>query len=229
MACRLQSGSHRFEPAAGEHQWWEGKGEDLPLWPAGQVHPSIVIEPDTLDTNQCRMLMDCFIRNRDSTAVRTKDEFWDGRFLWSNNLPRSEVDALRIMQQVRHYSTLRIMQQFSPHHVVYSDTAQLVCWPPGRELRPHADNIHPDGSPNNTSHRNWSSIIYLNEDYEGGHTYFPGHGIRLQPRAGTLVMFGAGSDFVHGVTNVVRGQRYTYAGWFTRDPAWQDREAKLIY
>ena len=47
--------------------------------------------------------------------------------------------------------------------------------------------------------------------------------------ASTLVLFGASSDYVHGVTKVRSGLRYTYAGWFTFDAAWEDKEAKLIY
>lgn len=94
---------------------------------------------------------------------------------------------------------------------------------------PHADNIHPNGMPNGTAHRSFSSILYLNDTYEGGETYFPGHGIRIAPQPGTLVLFGAGCDYVHGVTKVRSGLRYTYAGWFTHDPNWEDAEARLVY
>jgi hypothetical protein len=230
MACTLKPGTHVFEPRAGEHRWWQGDVATFPLWPAGQEHPHIVIEHGLLDPAQCRLLIDCFERNREACSGRTGSVYWDGRYIWASKLPRAELNALRIMQQVRHYSTLRIMQRFSPGKVVYSDTAQLVCWPPGVELDPHADNINPDGSPNATAHRDYSSIVYLNDDdYAGGETFFPGHGIRIKPRPGTLVLFGAGSDYVHGVTKVMSGLRYTYAGWFTFDPKWEDREAKLIY
>ena len=229
MVCSLKPDSHIFEPRAGEARWWQGDPAALRAWPVTQAHPHIHIEHGLLNREQCQLLIDCFDRNRAACAAMTGSAYWDGRYIWSNSLPRAELNALRLMQQVRHYSTLRIMQRFVPGKIVYSDTAQLVCWPEGVELIPHTDNINPDGSPNTTAHRAFSSILYLNDSYEGGETFFPGHQLRLRPRAGTLVLFGAGSDYVHGVTKVRSGLRYTYAGWFTFDAAWEDKEAKLIY
>ena len=54
-------------------------------------------------------------------------------------------------------------------------------------------------------------------------------GVQTCARPISLVLFGAGRDYVHGVTKIRSGIRYTYAGWFTFDPAWQDKEATLIY
>ena len=229
MVCQLQPGTHIFEPKAGENRWWTGDPAAFRRWPLSNTHTYIHIEHNLLSRAQCQLLIDCFERNRAGFAARTGSDYWDGRYIWSNSLPRTELDALRLMQQLRHYSTLRVMLRFSPGKFVYSDTAQLVCWPPGVELTPHADNIEPNGTPNTTPHRAFSSILYLNNDYEGGETFFPGHQLRLRPRPGTLVLFGAGRDYVHGVTEVRSGMRYTYAGWFTFDPAWQDNEATIIY
>lgn len=229
MACQLKPGTPVFEPAAGQSQWWEGDPATFPLWDGNRPHPHIVMKPHLLERKACQVLVECFERNRETAAARTGSEYWDGRYIWSNNLPRAEIEALRIMQQLRFYSTLKIMEAFRPAQFVYSDTAQLVRWEPGRELVPHADNIHPNGTPNGTAHRSFSSILYLNDTYEGGETYFPGHGIRIAPQPGTLVLFGAGCDYVHGVTKVRSGLRYTYAGWFTHDPNWEDAEARLVY
>ncbi|MES2606349.1 MAG: 2OG-Fe(II) oxygenase [Pseudomonadota bacterium] len=228
MACQLRPNSHIFEPRAGEYRWWEGDAGQFPYWSATQPHPHIIFVPGLLNRDQCKLLVECFEWNR-TAATRTSDKYWDGRFIWSNQIPRSEVAALRLMQQIRHFSTLKLMERFSPDRFLYSDTAQLVHWPPGVELTPHADNINPEGTPNNTAHRAYSSILYLNDDYEGGETFFPGHGVRVKPEPGLLVLFGAGCDYVHGVTRVVRGQRYTYAGWFTHDANWQDAEANVVF
>ena len=67
------------------------------------------------------------------------------------------------------------------------------------------------------------------DEYEGGETYFPGLGVRFKPEAGTLVLFGAGPEYVHGVTPILKGLRYTYAGWFTHDPKMEDPTARIIY
>jgi predicted 2-oxoglutarate/Fe(II)-dependent dioxygenase YbiX len=129
------------------------------------------------------------------------------------------------MQQVRLVALALLNRMVRSQLPLYSDTAQLVRWQEGHELTPHADNVEPDGAPNATPHRSYSSLLYLNDDYVGGETYFPGHGVRLKPEAGALVLFGAGPQYVHGVTRVTHGLRYTYAGWFTHDPQHEDRDA----
>ena len=229
MACQLRAGTHIFEPKAGEHRWWEGDGSLLPVWPSVKPHPHLLLIPSVLNLAQCQLLIDCFERNREQNAARSDNDYWDGRFIWSNGLPRTEVGALRLMQQLRFFSTLKLIERYQPKRPLFSDTAQLVRWHPGLELVPHADNIHPEGTPNATAHRDYSSILYLNDDYQGGETYFPGHRLKVKPEPGTLVLFGAGCDYVHGVTPIKSGMRYTYAGWFTHDPAWEDREAKVIF
>ncbi len=65
----------------------------------------------------------------------------------------------------------------------------------------------------------------MNDDYSGGHTFFPGLGLGIVPKPGRLVAFGSGCDYVHGVTKITQGVRHTYAGWFTYDEKMQDPNA----
>ena len=67
----------------------------------------------------------------------------------------------------------------------------------------------------------WAAIVYLNDSYEGGKTYFEScpelpMGFEIQPQRGKIVMF-EGMEFYHGVTKVRRSDRYTIAMWFTRN------------
>jgi predicted 2-oxoglutarate/Fe(II)-dependent dioxygenase YbiX len=215
-------------PRAGAKEWWDGKGEDLPLMTMGQEHPSLLVIQNLLTKEQCETLIDCFERNHEKHAEHTGVAFWDGRYIQCHDLMKHEIDATRIMQQIRHLSNLHIISEFAGGEPVFPDSAQLTRWTPGIEMRPHADNLKADGTPNATSHRTYSSILYLNDDYEGGHTYFPGFGVRIKPEAGSLLLFGAGFEYVHGVTMVTKGNRYTYGGWFTDDPHWLDRAANIV-
>lgn len=217
-----------FVPAPNQHSWWTGDPQTLPYWTKEQDAPSIVVVRNLLSRENCQKLVDCFERNKDVTH-KEGEEFWVGRFIFSSNLPAHEIEAQRIMQQIRHYSNLTLQNEFGPSKMLFSDTAQLVRWHEGLELPPHTDNIEPDGSPNSTPHRVYSSIMYLNDEYEGGETYYPGLGVRFKPEAGTLVLFGAGPEYVHGVTPIIKGLRYTYAGWFTHDPKMEDPTARIIY
>lgn len=61
-----------------------------------------------------------------------------------------------------------------------------------------------------------ATLIYLNDNYEGGEIYFPELNIFIKPQEGDLVCFPDTPDFVHGVKPISEGTRYTAPRWFTR-------------
>lgn len=220
--------THNIEPRPHSKDWWVGDGNSLPLLGLDEEHPSLLIIPDVLSRPQCQILIDCYERNHRERAEHTGVEFWDGRYIQFHDIMAHEVEAVRIMQQIRHFANLTIINEFAMGEPVYPDCAQIVRWHAGLEMKPHADNMKADGSPNATSHRTYSSILYLNDDYEGGHTYYPGLGVRVAPKAGSLLLFGAGYEYVHGVTKITSGLRYTYSGWFTDDIDWRDAKSLVV-
>ena len=220
---------YAFAPKSGQTSWWRGDPLQFPYLHPGVHHRYFISRKDVLSAPLCRMLIDCFERNREAHAAQAGGDYWAGRFIWQNNLPETEIDAIRVVQQLRFLTLTILNQAVRPDEPLYSDTAQLVRWHEGIELQPHVDNMEPDGSPNISPHRSFSSILYLNDDYEGGETYFPGHGVRIKPTAGALVVFGAGPEYVHGITRVTKGLRYTYAGWFTYDKAFEDPNAQKVF
>ena len=59
-----------------------------------------------------------------------------------------------------------------------------------------------------------SSIVYLNDDYEGGEIYFPKFDFSYKPKKGDAIIFSCDTEeYQHGVTTVTKGSRYTIAMW----------------
>lgn len=68
--------------------------------------------------------------------------------------------------------------------------------------------------------RDYSAILYLNGDFEGGEFIFTDSTARrvrvnLKPKCGRVVSFSAGKDSLHGVKPVLHGRRCAMALWFT--------------
>lgn len=61
-----------------------------------------------------------------------------------------------------------------------------------------------------------ATLIYINDNYDGGDIYFPELGISIKPGIGDLVCFPDTPDFVHGVKPITNGTRYTSPRWITR-------------
>ncbi|KAG9482355.1 hypothetical protein GDO78_011182 [Eleutherodactylus coqui] len=77
--------------------------------------------------------------------------------------------------------------------------------------------------------RDYSAILYLNGDFEGGHFYFTELDAKtvtaeVKPQCGRMVGFSSGSENPHGVKAVTKGQRCAVALWFTLDPRHNERE-----
>lgn len=90
----------------------------------------------------------------------------------------------------------------------------------------HADNSKPDGSPNHTSWRAATGILYLNTggtDFAGGEIVFPQFGLTITPKPGLLVSFPCGWEYRHQVPAVTRGERHSIAFWTTLDRAREER------
>ncbi|XP_051874456.1 prolyl 3-hydroxylase 2 [Pristis pectinata] len=100
----------------------------------------------------------------------------------------------------------------------------------------HADNclLDPDAQecwkePPAYTHRDYSAILYLNGDFEGGEFIFTEPDAKtitaaVKPRCGRMVSFSSGGENPHGVMAVTRGQRCAVALWFTLDPHFRELE-----
>ena len=87
------------------------------------------------------------------------------------------------------------------------DWFEIVKWPtPNRGKQ-----LHSDDASNRTS---LSSIIYLNNNYEGGHTFFE-DGTSFAPVEGRAIFFD-GKYYRHGVSSISNGTRYTVASWLKK-------------
>jgi hypothetical protein len=67
---------------------------------------------------------------------------------------------------------------------------------PGTHLAEHIDSEH---NPN----LRYATVVYLNDDYNGGELFFRDLGLRIKPPVRSLMIFSA--DLLHGVDDVLEG------------------------
>ncbi|KAL1790286.1 prolyl 3-hydroxylase 3 [Sigmodon hispidus] len=100
----------------------------------------------------------------------------------------------------------------------------------------HADNcvLDPDTGecwrePPAYTYRDYSGLLYLNDDFKGGDLFFTQPNAltvtaQVRPRCGRLVAFSSGGENPHGVWAVTRGRRCALALWHTWAPEHRERE-----
>lgn len=91
---------------------------------------------------------------------------------------------------------------------VVSGSAHIAKWETGQKLELHVDDL------GRTSHNHMATILYLNEDYEGGEIEFPTYNLSLKLATGSLIMFPGNMNYPHSVKPIISGFRYTMPMWF---------------
>jgi predicted 2-oxoglutarate/Fe(II)-dependent dioxygenase YbiX len=114
--------------------------------------------------------------------------------------------------------------QFGANIQRYDDTGRFNRWEIGDSLERHSDSAASprDGSIDVSQFLGsgiaapppvimYSSVVYLNEDYEGGELWFPKQDYRTKPATGTLILFPATIMYPHEVAEITGGNKYTYS------------------
>lgn len=154
---------------------------------------------------------------------------WEGM---SINLDMHEWDKTYNLDKEKYETILlsakrQVEERFSV--VVKKEQFTINRWRVGREQKPHID-YYIDSEDNDLESlknaglqgkfledfkksfykKNYSTIIYLNEDFEGGELFFPQYdNLTLKPEIGTMICFKGDSKHLHGVKKITSGIRYT--------------------
>jgi len=102
-----------------------------------------------------------------------------------------------------------------------SELPQLLIYEKGGHYEPHYDGVSLWKNPDDTIiwkksvDRDLSTVLFLNDDFEGGEFVFPDLRVRIRPEPGLLVAFPSSQFYLHGVEPVISGTRYAMVNWFT--------------
>jgi hypothetical protein len=102
-------------------------------------------------------------------------------------------------------------------------------WIKGAYAGAHSDNSDLEGTPNAWKDNKFVTILYLNDNYEGGNLNFDQHDISISPEAGTLIAFDPGFKNLHSVSEIKEGVRYTLmSSWDYEGVVYTEEENELI-
>lgn len=144
----------------------------------------ININDDFINDDEIQRLLSFFENNKDKASS------WHGTLTLS--LDSSFAD---LGNKINKYAS-----QFGAQ----IDWGKIVHWPKETYQPLHFDNA--------SDKTILSSIIYLNDGYQGGQTYFE-DGTIIAPKKRRSLFFD-GTKYKHGVHKIQEGDRYTLAVWY---------------
>lgn len=177
--------------------------------------------PDFLDAATCARLRAMIDANRrPSTVLSVADP--DYRTSDSCDMDRWSPDVRPTDEAIAALLGLDPIQ---------GETMQGQRYAPGQQFRAHCDWFSEDqpywpAMQQCGGQRTWTTMIYLNDVEEGGATWFPLAGLRINPRRGLLLAWnnmnpdGSPNDkTLHEGVAVLKGTKYIVTKWF-REGNW---------
>jgi len=143
--------------------------------------------------------------------------YWDNRVATYPTIQKTDPKVPEIIEGMVARLKIEVDKFFGVDALPTSPA--MARWLPGQLQMPHADKeLHtgPDaGKPNDFPYYDIAGLFYINDDYEGGELYFPNQNIQFKPKRGAAYFFPGDMNYIHGVTPIISGIRYTVPFFWT--------------
>ncbi len=172
----------------------------------------LYVEENFITSSECKTFIDYSLTNKKEIPYGSKSRGGDTYLTtveWKNQGARylgGNVDSIvpSLEDNVIHRVNT-LCKSFDSE--IELDYVGVVRWPVGTFMKPHVDdnNVHnPDV---------FAAMLYLNDDFTGGHTLFEQYDIK--PEVGKLVVF-SNSQLLHYVSQVEDSERFVLSFWYKR-------------
>ena len=189
--------------------------------------PGVLVVPKFLESEKCVVWCHHLrTQNHINLQVQDKDAYL------SHEKVAYGIHTGRITQAVDYSGKKKeIIQEVSRSFsecVMPFFNVQLAAFEPPTVLRykaggkydAHSDNELWDAEQGvwlKTLNRDYSILIYLNEDFKGGKLSFPNFQCKIAPAMGMLVAFPSDHRYLHAAEPIVSGNRYAVVSWAARE------------
>ena len=127
--------------------------------------------------------------------------FWDEMMYFDKDLSEIIFPYInKIKKQIELFYDVLVKPNYRIH---------VNKWTVGKSLGLHVDDLSEYSTINHIA-----TLIYLNDNYEGGEIYFPEYNNLIKPNIGDLIIFPGNLNYVHEVKSIINGNRYTIPTWF---------------
>ena len=188
---------------------------------------NILIQPNVVTKDGCKYLTDYTRKaQKDIMAVYDADKSnktkTDQRKIDTKVRDVKCADIIPILPEVKELYDNIVINVINPFYnltIRDSEVPQFLYYEKGGHYKPHYDAealwTNPDGTQQwkKSVDRDISTILFLNDDFEGGEFIFPKYRIRIRPEPGLLVAFPSTHHYLHGVEPVTSGDRIVSVCW----------------
>jgi hypothetical protein len=103
-------------------------------------------------------------------------------------------------------STAPYCEKYGIEEKLWHEYYNMLRYRGGQEYKAHYDG-------HTGTARSLSAIVYLNNEYEGGHVEFTNFGVKIKPEPGMLLLFPSNYAYTHIAHPVTNGTKYAIVTW----------------
>jgi predicted 2-oxoglutarate/Fe(II)-dependent dioxygenase YbiX len=166
----------------------------------------------------CDKILDFYTKNHSNDLNDTSKLPWfENNIIYYGDLMKTDIsNEIKTLKEI-----ITKCVETSYGETVYSNVSTLVMWKEGKSMGIHKDNGY-EHDKEMLHMRKYSAVFYVNDDYEGGETIVLKENsqepeIVYKAKKSSLLLFRSDESCLHGVKTVKKGNRLTFAVWFTTD------------
>lgn len=207
-----------------------------------KVGEGIYKKDNAISIEECNYIYNFMLNNKNNPLGKGEAVPWDpanGNVLYYVSAKdRTLLDIIN-----KHKEEMTATLRSIHGEEIYPHLTTIVLWKPGQIMGRHVDNGAQTDHERTLEMRKYTSVAYMNDDFEGGETFirsdgktepnfrtaleygFPNDAFSdyiSKPKQGTVVLFGANDENAHGVTKLLTGTRVILSIWFTTNPQLQE-------
>jgi predicted 2-oxoglutarate/Fe(II)-dependent dioxygenase YbiX len=204
---------------------------------------NILIQPNVVTKDGCKYLTD-YTRKAQKDIMAVYDADKSNKTKTDQHKIDTKVrdvkcaDIIPILPEVKELYDNIVINVINPFYnltIRDSEVPQFLYYEKGGHYKPHYDAealwTNPDGTQQwkKSVDRDISTILFLNDDFEGGEFIFPKYRIRIRPEPGLLVAFPSTHHYLHGVEPVTSGDRIVSVCWMRVNgvPTKEDQDKEI--
>lgn len=111
----------------------------------------------------------------------------------------------------------QLLHQYYGVKFPQAETCSILRYQPGQYYKRHIDNLllplRLEEVAQGVPTRDVSIVGYLNNNFEGGETFFDRQNIKIKPQPGSVVVFPSYYTHPHQALPVIQGQKYSFTTW----------------
>jgi len=189
------------------------------------IPPGVMVVNNYLDAETCDLWRDYYAKQQTGSATTQEVSGGPGKvslkFKKDKQRITEDISLAGLESEVKAVLVKAYREVITPNYSQQLDWLEppgVLKYVPGGLYNGHSDSEywHMDtGRWIRSMDRDFSVLLYINDDYEGGTIYFQNFDVRIKPRRGMLIAFPSDHRYLHAAEPLISGERYVAVCWAT--------------